>query len=284
MRHHKGRSICPGKALAHLAAVVRREGALPVQLLVPVGKGGIHLGFGGLQALPLSHQQKPQPAAQLALRLLVQPLPELFHRLPAYRQEPVKVDAVCLQAQIELPLLGKVVARFQPLGHKAGHLIAQLPDQLLLCPVFSLCAALCVELPGHPVAQHSLACGIGGALFVTIIAVDLQLNGQPAQRVGLDSLHKAGIPSQFQRRQGVELRPRPEALGLVDRQQLKIRVGHRYNLLFLHQLPVKRIKALQNGAVHRCRQQLFLVLRGIGTSCLMQLLHSLIPYLLIPFF
>ena len=71
MRHHKGRSICPGKALAHLAAVVRREGALPVQLLVPVGKGGIHLGFGGLQALPLSHQQKPQPAAQLALRLLV---------------------------------------------------------------------------------------------------------------------------------------------------------------------------------------------------------------------
>ena len=87
--------------------------------------------------------------------------------------------------------------------------------------------------------------------------------------MGLDGLHKAGIPSQFQRRQGVELRPRPEALGLVDRQQLKIRVGHRYNLLFLHQLPVKRIKALQNGAVHRCRQQLFLVLRGIRGSLLL---------------
>ena len=86
--------------------------------------------------------------------------------------------------------------------------------------------------------------------------------------MGLDGLHKAGIPSQFQRRQGVELRPRPEALGLVDR-QLKIRVGHRYNLLFLHQLPVKRIKALQNGAVHRCRQQLFLVLRGIRGSLLL---------------
>ena len=48
MRHHKGRSLCPGKALAHLAGVVGGEGALPVQLLVPVCKGGVYLGFGGL--------------------------------------------------------------------------------------------------------------------------------------------------------------------------------------------------------------------------------------------
>ena len=81
--------------------------------------------------------------------------------------------------------------------------------------------------------------------------------------MGLDGLHKAGVPPQLQRWQGVELCSRPEALGLVDRQQLKIRVGHRYKLLLLHQLPVKRIKAFQNGAVHRCRQQFFLVLRSV---------------------
>ena len=87
--------------------------------------------------------------------------------------------------------------------------------------------------------------------------------------MGLDGLHKAGVPSQLQRRQGVELRPRPEALGLIDCQQLKIRVGHRYKLLLLHQLPVKRVKALQNGAVHRCRQQFFLVLRGVQGGLLL---------------
>ena len=84
MRHHKGRSLCPGKALAHLAGVVGGEGALSVQLFVPVRKSSVHRGFGGLSALPLSHQQRPQPAAQLALCLLVQPLPELFYRLPAH--------------------------------------------------------------------------------------------------------------------------------------------------------------------------------------------------------
>ena len=84
MRHHKGRSLCPGKALVHLAGIVRGKGALSVQLFVPVRKSSVHLGFGGLQALPLGHQQKPQPAAQLALCLPVQPLPELLHRLPAH--------------------------------------------------------------------------------------------------------------------------------------------------------------------------------------------------------
>ena len=87
--------------------------------------------------------------------------------------------------------------------------------------------------------------------------------------MGLDRLHKAGVLSQLQRRQGVELCPRPEALGLIDRQQFEIRVGHRYKLLLLHQLPVKRVKALQNGAVHRCRQQFFLVLRGIRGGLLL---------------
>ena len=87
--------------------------------------------------------------------------------------------------------------------------------------------------------------------------------------MGLDGLHKAGVPSQLQRRQGVELRARPEALGLIDRQQLEIRVGHRYQLLLLHQLPVKGVKALQNGAVHRRRQQFFLVLRSIRGSLLL---------------
>ena len=48
MRHHKGRSLCPGKALAHLADVVGGEGALSVQLFVPVRKSSVHLGFGGL--------------------------------------------------------------------------------------------------------------------------------------------------------------------------------------------------------------------------------------------
>ena len=37
MRHYKGRSLCPGKALAHFAGIVRRKGALSVQLLVPIG-------------------------------------------------------------------------------------------------------------------------------------------------------------------------------------------------------------------------------------------------------
>ena len=48
MLHHKGRGLCPGKALAHLAGIVRGESALSVQFLVPIGKGGVHLGFGGL--------------------------------------------------------------------------------------------------------------------------------------------------------------------------------------------------------------------------------------------
>ena len=69
MLHDKPLCPLPCQTLPHLAGVVCREGALPVQLLVPVGKGCVHLGFGGLQALPLGYQQKPQPAAQLALCL-----------------------------------------------------------------------------------------------------------------------------------------------------------------------------------------------------------------------
>ena len=164
----------------------------------------------------------------------MQPLAKFFHRLPAHRQELVKVDPVGLQPQVELPLLRKVIACFQPLGQRAGHLVAQLPHQLLLRPVFGLSAAPGVEFPGHPAAQRRLACGIGCTLFIAIAAVDLQFNGQAAEGVRLNGLHKAGIPPQLQRRQGVELRPCPEALGLVDRQQLKIRVGYRHQRIHLH--------------------------------------------------
>ena len=69
MLQHKGRRLCTHQALAHLAGIVGREGAFPVQFLIPVGQGGRHLGFRGLQALCFRYQQQPQPAAQLAFRL-----------------------------------------------------------------------------------------------------------------------------------------------------------------------------------------------------------------------
>ena len=90
-----------------------------------------------------------------------------------------------------------------------------------------------------------------------MVAVDLQFKGQFPDRPGPDGLHKAGVPPQFQRRQAEELRPRPEPFGPVDGQQLKVRVGHRDEPVLLHQLREQRRKAFQNGAVHRCRQQVF---------------------------
>ena len=118
MLQHKGRRPCTHQALAHLAGIVGREGAFPVQFLIPVGQGGCHLGFRGLQALCFRYQQQPQPAAQLAFRLGVQPGAELFHRLAPHLEELIKVDAVGLQAQVELPLLGKVVAAHQLFGQR----------------------------------------------------------------------------------------------------------------------------------------------------------------------
>ena len=84
-----------------------------------------------------------QPAAQLALCLRVEPDAELLHGLTAHLEELVKVDAIGLQAQVELALLGKIVTAHQLLWQRAFHCIAQLPYQLLACPLLSLGTALC---------------------------------------------------------------------------------------------------------------------------------------------
>ena len=80
------------------------------------------------------------------------------------------------------------------------------------------------------------ALGVGGAVLVAVIPVDLQLDGQFPDGPGLDGLDKAGVPAQLQRRQTEKLRPRPEPLGPVDGQQLKIRIGHGHQMLFFHKL------------------------------------------------
>ena len=100
MLQHKGRRLCTHQALAHLAGIVGREGAFPVQFLIPVGQGGRHLGFCGLQALCLRYQQQPQPAAQLAFRLGVQPGAELFHRLAPHLEELIKVDPLACRLRL----------------------------------------------------------------------------------------------------------------------------------------------------------------------------------------
>ena len=46
--------------------------------LIPVGSSCFHLGVRGCKALLFCPQQKPQPAAQLALCLRVEPCTELF--------------------------------------------------------------------------------------------------------------------------------------------------------------------------------------------------------------
>ena len=98
MLHNELLRPLPGQTLAHLACIVGGEGALAVQLGIPVGSGCFHLGVRGCKALLFCHQQKPQPAAQLALCLRVEPCTELFHRLAAHFKELVKVDAIGLQA------------------------------------------------------------------------------------------------------------------------------------------------------------------------------------------
>ena len=79
----------------------------------------------------------------------------------------------------------------------------------------------------------------------------------------LHGLHETGVLPHFQRRQCVELRPCPKALGPVHRQQFKIRVGHRHHMVLLYQLLIQRRKAAQNGAVHRLSQQTVLFLRRV---------------------
>lgn len=70
-------------------------------------------------------------------------------------------------------------------------------------------------------ARRRACLGVGGAVFVTVAAVYFKLDGQLPDRPGLDRLGKAGVLSQFQRRQTEELRSRPEALGPIHGQKLK---------------------------------------------------------------
>ena len=193
----------------------------------------------------------------------MEPCTELFHRLAAYFKELVKVDAIGLQAQVELALLGKIVTAHQLLWQRAFHCIAQLPYQLLACPLLSLGTALCPDLAGHLLPQRRLARCIGCTLLVAVVTVDLQFNGQLPDGVRLNGLHKAGVCSHFQRRQRIKLCTRPEALGPVHRQQFKIRVGHRHHMVLLHQLLIQRRKAAKNGAIHRLGQQTVLFLRRV---------------------
>ena len=184
---------------------------------------------------------------------------ELLDRLVPHLQVLVKVDIVRLKPQVELPLLGKVVSGHQLLGQSAFHLAAQLIDQLPFGQLFRLCTAGLVDLPGHPLPQGLLARFIGGAVLVAVMAVDLQLQGQPPDGPRLDGLDKTGVFAQLQRRQTEKLRPRPEALCTVHRQQLKIGVRHRDEMLFFHQFCVQQGKTFQNRAVHCRGQKLFLV-------------------------
>ena len=101
----------------------------------------------------------------------------------------------------------------------------QLGDEGLFGHGAGLLAALGVDVLCHLGTEGALALGVGGAVFVTVAAVYFKLDGQLPDRPGLDGLGKAGVLSQFQRRQAEELHPRPEALGPVDRQKFKIRVG-----------------------------------------------------------
>ena len=228
-----------------------------------MGSGCFHLGVRGCKSFLFRHQQQAQPAAQLALCLRVEPDAELLHGLTAHLEELVKVDAVGLQAQVELPLLGKVIAAHQLFGQCARYRIAQLPHHLPAGTLHRLCAALGPDVPGHLPAQRSLARSVGCTLLVAVVTVDFQFNGQLPDGVRLHGLHETGVLPHFQRRQRVELRPRPEALGPVHRQQFKIRVGHRHHMVLPHQLLIQRRKAAQNGAVHRLSQQTVLFLRRV---------------------
>ena len=68
---------------------------------------------------PLGHHQKAQIAPQLLLCLCVKLSAELLHGLASHLEVLVKVDVVGLQPQVEVPLLGKIVAGDQILGQGA---------------------------------------------------------------------------------------------------------------------------------------------------------------------
>ena len=103
---------------------------------------------------------------------------------PLQLQVLVEIDAVGLHPQVELALLGKVVAGHQLLGQRAGD-VPQLGDKGLFGHGAGLLAALmCVTLKG------ALALGVDGAVFVTVAAVYFKLDGQLPDRPGLDGLGK----------------------------------------------------------------------------------------------
>ena len=221
-----------GDALPHLAEIVGREGALTL----PVCQCGLHLGIGGPEVFPLGHHQKAQTAPQLLLCLCMELSAELFHGLAPHLEILVKVDVVGLQPQVEVPLFSKIVAGDQVLGQGALDTAAQLEDKLPAGQCLGLRTALGIELPCHLLAQSRFACGIGGAVFIAVPGVHFQLNAHLPDGPGLDGLGEAGVTLQLQRRQAVELCPRPEALGPVDGQQFKIRIGHGHQMLFFHKL------------------------------------------------
>ena len=221
-----------GDALPHLAEIVGREGALTL----PVCQCGLHLGIGGPEAFPLGHHQKAQIAPQLLLCLCVKLSAELLHGLAPHLEVLVKVDVVGLQPQVEVPLFGKIVAGDQVLGQGALDTAAQLEDKLPAGQCLGLRTALGIELPCNLLAQGRLACGIGGAVFIAVPGVHFQFNAHLTDGPGLDGLGEAGVTLQLQRRQAVELCSRPEAIGPVDGQQLKIRISHGNQMLFFHKL------------------------------------------------
>ncbi len=92
--------------------------------------------------------------------------------------------------------------------------------------------ALGIELPCNLLAQGGFACGIGGAVFIAVPAVHFQLNAQLPDGPGLDGLGEAGVTLQLPAAAGSRTPPRPEALGPVHGQQLKIRIGHGHQMVF----------------------------------------------------
>ena len=129
-----------------------------------------------------------------------------------------------------------------------------------------------VLIPKHIVADdifasvnylNCLACGIGGAVFIAVPGVHFQFNAHLTDGPGLDGLGEAGVTFQLQRRQAVELCPRPEALGPIHGQKLKIRVGDGLQIVFFHQLGEQGRETLQNRPIDRRRQQVVLVLRSV---------------------
>lgn len=148
-----GGTAC-GKVLAHFPCIVGREGGLPVYFLVPVRKLCDDFGLRRPEAFFVGHQKQPQPTPELLLRLRVEHGAELFNGLVLHLEVLVKMDTVGLHPEVEPPLLGKIIACHQLLRQRAGNFGSQLIDQLLLCQLFCLLAALGVDFLASPAAAE----------------------------------------------------------------------------------------------------------------------------------